>query len=62
MIKKLYSYDDFENSVEGEQGGRTPSFKQFITRRREYLLNHQELNKPTPKIISVSSPENPLAV
>ena len=59
--KKLYSYDEFTNSIEGEQGGRTPSFKQFITRRREYLLNHQELNKPTPKIISVSSPENPLA-
>ena len=59
--KKLYSYDEFENSIEGGQGGRTPSFKQFITRRREYLLSHQELNKPTPKIISVSSPENPLA-
>ncbi|RKU27314.1 hypothetical protein C6497_11230 [Candidatus Poribacteria bacterium] len=59
--KKLYSYDDFVNSVEGEQGGRTPSYKQFITRRREYLLNHPELTKPTPKIVSVSSPENPLA-
>ncbi len=59
--KKLYSYDDFENSVEGEQGGRTPSFKQYITRRRGYLLNHPELNKPTPKIISVSTPENPLS-
>lgn len=58
--KKLYSYENFQDSVEGEQGGRTPSFKQFITRRREYLLNHPDLTKPTSKIISVSSPENPL--
>lgn len=59
--KKLYGYQDFENSVDGEQDGRSPSFKQFVTRRREFLINHPELVKPSPKIISVSSPEKPIA-
>ncbi|MCG9129009.1 CotH kinase family protein [Candidatus Poribacteria bacterium] len=59
--KKLYSYDEFENSIDGEQGGRTPSFKQFISRRREYLMKHPALSKPIPKIISVSSPDTAIA-
>ena len=58
--KKLYSYEDFGKSIDGEQGGRTPSFKQFVTKRREFLKNHPELNKPTPKILSVTTPENVL--
>ncbi|RKU17431.1 hypothetical protein C6501_04085 [Candidatus Poribacteria bacterium] len=57
--KKLYDYRSFEESVDGDRGGRTPSFKRFVTQRRELLLNHPELNKPTPKIVSVSTPENP---
>ena len=59
--KKLYSYEEFEGSLEGDGGRRAPSFKGFITQRREYLLSHPELNKPTPKIISVTSPDNPIA-
>lgn len=58
--KKLYSYEDFGMSVDGELGGRTPSFKQFVTKRREFLKNHPELNKVTPKILSVTTPENVL--
>ena len=58
--KKLYSYEDFGKSIDGEQGGRAPSFKQFVTKRREFLKNHTELNKPTPKILSVTTPENVL--
>ena len=59
--KKLYDYSSFTESVDGNRGGRTPSFKRFVTQRRELLLNHPELNKPTPKIISVSTPEDPIA-
>ena len=57
--KKLYDYSRFEESVDGDGGGRTPSFKRYVTQRREILLNHSELNKLTPKIVSVSTPENP---
>ena len=56
--KKLYDYRSFEVSADGDRGGRTPSFKQFVTQRRESLLNHPELNKPTPKIISISTPDS----
>ncbi len=59
--KKLYDYRSFEESVDGDGGGRIPSFKRYVTQRREVLLNHPELSKPTPKIISVSTPENPVA-
>ena len=58
--KKLYDFNSFEESVDGDDA-RSPSFKKFVTQRRDNLLNHPELNKPTPKIISVSTPENPIA-
>ena len=52
----------------GDRGGRggrgprvTPSFKRFVSERREFLLNHPEINKPTPGFPSVSHPKNPLA-
>lgn len=45
--KKLYGYEEFANSAPED-------LKNFITRRREYLLNQPELSKPTPKILSVS--------
>jgi hypothetical protein len=49
----------------GGGGGRgprvTPSFKRFLTERQEYLLNHPDIDKPTPTIQSVSTPENPMA-
>ena len=71
--KKLYSYEAFTTSHIKEQtrefapggsgrrgGGRrsTPSFKQFVTERREFLLSHPEINKSTPVILSVTEPEN----
>jgi len=34
--------------------GNIPSFKRFVEERRDFLLNHPEINKPTPVIKSVS--------
>ena len=45
--KKLYSYQDFTTKVPED-------LKRFVTQRREYLHNHPELNKPTPKITTVN--------
>ncbi|MDE0043620.1 MAG: CotH kinase family protein, partial [Candidatus Poribacteria bacterium] len=72
--KKLYPYESFATSHIKEQtrgigqggGGRlgrgsTPSFKQFITERRDYLLFHREIKKSTPVILSVTEPENRVA-
>ena len=68
--KKLYAYEAFATSHikdqgGGGQGGRgrraTPSFKRFVEERAEYLLNHPEINKPTPTIVSVSTPKDPMA-
>ena len=70
--KKLYSYEAFATSHTKDQGGGgggsggrggrvTPSFKRFVEERGEYLLNHPEINKLTPTIISVSKPEEPMA-
>ena len=64
--KKLYSYEAFATSHIKEQTGgfgrrgrgSTPSLKQFVTERREFLLSHPEINKPTPIILSVTEPEN----
>ena len=71
--KKLYAYDAFATSQIKDQGGGggggrggrggriTPSFKRFVEERAEYLLNHPEIKKPIPTIISVSKPEEPMA-
>lgn len=45
--KKLYGYNEFKN-------GAPADLKDFVNRRREYLLNHPELDRPTPKILSVN--------
>ncbi len=45
--KKLYGYEEFA-------GQALPGLRDFITRRREYLLGHPELNRPTLKILSVA--------
>ena len=45
--KKLYGYDEFKN-------GAPEDLRNFVNQRREYLLNHPELDRPTPKILSVS--------
>ena len=45
--KKLYGYEEFKN-------GAPADLKNFVNRRRAYLLNHPELDKPTPKILSVN--------
>ena len=44
--KKLYSYEEFANNS-------APDLKNFVTTRREYLLNHPELKRPMPQILSV---------
>ena len=44
--KKLYRYEEFTDHAPAD-------LKNFVTTRREYLLNHPELNRPTPKIIAV---------
>ncbi len=68
--KKLYAYEAFATSHTKDQGGGgpggrggrvTPSFKRFVEERAEYLLNHPEIDKPTPTIESVSKPEEPMA-
>ena len=70
--KKLYAYEAFAMSQIKDQGGggggrggrgrrATPSFKRFVEERAEYLLNHPEINNPTPTIASVSKPEKPMA-
>ena len=71
--KKLYAYEAFATSQTKDQGGgggggrggrggrSTPSFKRFVEERAEYLLNHPEINKPTPTITSVSKPKEPMA-
>lgn len=38
----------------GPGGGVTPSLKRFVEERREFLLKHPEIDKPTPQIKSVS--------
>jgi len=45
----------FGGRMGGPGRGGTPSFKRFIEERREFLLNHPEINKPTPVITSVST-------
>ena len=69
--KKLYAYEAFATSHIKDQGGgegrggrgrrATPSFKRFVEERAEYLLNHPEINKPIPTIVSVFKPEEPMA-
>ncbi|MCY4404141.1 MAG: CotH kinase family protein [Candidatus Poribacteria bacterium] len=59
--KKLYDYNGFQASIDSDRGGRTPSYKRFVSQRRENLLNHPELNKPTPKITAVSEPQAAMA-
>ena len=44
--KKLYNYQDFATGTPAE-------LERFVTERREYLRNHAELNKPSPKITSI---------
>ena len=54
--KKLYGYEDFAT--------RTPAdLERFVTQRREYLRNHPELNKPSPKIttVEIGSGTSPVA-
>ena len=45
----------------GPGHGTTPSFKHFVEERREFLLNHPEMDKPVPVIQSVSHQTTPLA-
>ena len=45
----------------GPGRGITPSFKRFVEERREFLLNHPELDEPIPVIQSVSHHTLPLS-
>lgn len=45
----------------GRGPGMNPSIKRFAAERREFLLNHPEINRPAASIQSVSQPANPLA-
>ena len=54
--KKLYDYQDFAT-------GTPADLERFVTERREYLHNHPELNKPSPKIttVEIGSGTSPVA-
>ena len=54
--KKLYGYEDFAT-------GTPADLERFVTQRREYLRNHPELNKPSPKItaVEIGSGTSPVA-
>ncbi len=43
----------------GRGGHRSPSFKQFIKERRQFLLSHPEIDKEVPVIKSVSLQSDP---
>ncbi|MBN2553777.1 MAG: CotH kinase family protein, partial [Spirochaetales bacterium] len=55
--KKLYSYEQFLESLGEGTGGygwyRAPGLERFITERREYLLAHPELDRKAPEIVSL---------
>jgi hypothetical protein len=55
--KKLYSYQDFLESLAEDSGGygsyRTPSLKSFVAERRNFLLAHPEIDRPQPEILSL---------
>lgn len=51
--RKLYSYEDFVSGL--DQGGeRLLGLQRFVTERAKGLLNDPNINRPTPKILSVS--------
>ena len=55
-IRNFTAYQDFAT--------RTPAdLERFVTQRREYLRNHPELNKPSPKIttVEIGSGTSPVA-
>lgn len=60
--KKLYSYEDFLDSVAETSDGygwyRTPGFRRFVTERREFLLTHPEIGKKAPQILSLQHREH----
>jgi hypothetical protein len=60
--KKLYGYDAFANSMAEDAGGygrfSTPSFRKFVTERREFLLSHPEFDNKVPQILSLQYEEN----
>lgn len=64
--KKLYSYEDFLGSLAEDSGDygwyRTPSFKSFVSERRDFLLSHPEIAKEVPQIVSLQLRETTAAV
>jgi hypothetical protein len=59
--KKLYSYEDFLESLAEESGGygsyRTPDLMSFVGERREFLLSHPEIARQVPRIVSLQLEE-----
>jgi spore coat protein CotH len=46
--RKLDSYEDFINSLEGRAGAQASGLKGFCEKRRAYLLNYSETKKASP--------------
>jgi hypothetical protein len=67
--RALSTFQAFVQSLDGAQGGLTegqpprgrgpvaPSLRSFVTARREFLLSHEDLAGPWPRIASVSVEE-----
>ena len=53
-VRKESSYEDFANGdVSTVRGGRVLGLKQFVEKRRTFLLGHSELADPSSKVASV---------
>lgn len=53
--KCLYGYAAFQTSLEGGEGGRSQSVRDFVEARRAYLVDHESLRGAWPEIeVSVS--------
>jgi hypothetical protein len=58
-VRKESSFEDFANGdVSTVKGGRVLGLKQFVEKRRDFLLGHAELSAPTSVINSVSLDQN----
>lgn len=60
--RRLYSFEDFADAENAESAGRGPGaksigFKRFAAARRSFLLSHPEIDRPLPKIKSVTKVE-----
>ncbi len=55
-VRKLYATEDFDKGLlETVNRGETLGIKEFVDRRREFLLNHEALLAPAPEISTVNA-------